>query len=82
MSVIRQKEESQNGCFKKAKHAKIFEKQIFTSWYAHVRLITDEFQPGVANEIATFQKMIYVSNMHMWYLLKIKSKDHNFEQIS
>ena len=28
-SVIRQKGESQNGCFKKAKHAKIFEKQTF-----------------------------------------------------
>ena len=28
-SVIRQKGESQNGCFKKAKHAKISEKQTF-----------------------------------------------------
>ena len=28
-SVIRQKGESQNGCFKKAKHAKISEKQAF-----------------------------------------------------
>ena len=28
-SIIRQKGESQNGCFKKAKHAKIFEKQTF-----------------------------------------------------
>ena len=37
-SVTRQKGESQNGCFKKAKHAKISEKQTFlTSWYAHVR---------------------------------------------
>ena len=27
--VIRQKGESQNGCFKKAKHAKISEKQTF-----------------------------------------------------
>ena len=35
--VIRQKGESQNGCFKKAKHAKISEKQTFlTPWYAHV----------------------------------------------
>ena len=28
-SVIRQEGESQNGCFKKAKHAKISEKQTF-----------------------------------------------------
>ena len=28
-SVIRQKGESQNGCFKKAKHPKISEKQTF-----------------------------------------------------
>ena len=28
-SVIRQKRESQNGCFKKAKHAEISEKQTF-----------------------------------------------------
>ena len=28
-SVIRQKGESQNGCFKKAKHAKISKKQTF-----------------------------------------------------
>ena len=28
-SVIRQKGESQNGCFKKAKHVEIFEKQTF-----------------------------------------------------
>ena len=28
-SVIRQKGKSQNGCFKKAKHAKISEKQTF-----------------------------------------------------
>ena len=47
-SVIRQKGESQNGCFKKAKHAKISEKQTFlTSWYAHVR-ITCAYQ-GIRN---------------------------------
>ena len=34
-SVIRQKGESQNGCFKKTKHAKFFEKRTFlASWYA------------------------------------------------
>ena len=35
-SVIRQKSESQNGCFKKTKHAKFFKKRTFlTPWYAH-----------------------------------------------
>ena len=38
-SVIRQKCESQNGCFKKTKCAKFSEKQTFlTHWYAHVRV--------------------------------------------
>ena len=38
-SVIRLKSESQNECFQKAKHVKIYEKQTFlTSWYAHVRV--------------------------------------------
>ena len=37
-SVIRQKGELQNECFKKTKHAKFSEKQTFlTPWYAHVR---------------------------------------------
>ena len=37
-SVIRQKGESQNECFKKTKHAKFSEKRTFlTPWYAHVR---------------------------------------------
>ena len=38
-SVIRQKGESQNGCFKKKKHAKFSEKRSFlNSWYAHLRV--------------------------------------------
>ena len=38
-SVIRQKGESQNWCFKKAKRAEMSEKQTFlTSSYAHVRV--------------------------------------------
>ena len=37
-SVIKQKGESQNGCFKKTKHAKFSVKRTFvTSWHAHVR---------------------------------------------
>ena len=35
LSVIRQKDESQNGCFKKTKQANFSEKRRFlTSWYA------------------------------------------------
>ena len=38
-SVIRQKGESQNGSFKKTKHAKFSEKRTFlTPWYGHVRV--------------------------------------------
>ena len=38
-SVIRQKGESRNECFKKTKHAKFSDKRtILTPWYAHVRL--------------------------------------------
>ena len=38
LSVISQKGESQNGCFKKTKHATISEKRMFlTPWYAYVR---------------------------------------------
>ena len=40
-SAIRQKGESQNGCYKKTKHAKVFEKRTFrTPWYAHARVRT------------------------------------------
>ena len=36
-SVIRQRGESQNGCFRKTKHAKFSKKRAFlNSWYAHV----------------------------------------------
>ena len=35
--VIREKGESQNGCFKKTKYAKFSEKQkFFTPWYTHI----------------------------------------------
>ena len=43
LSLIRQKGESQNGCFRKAKHAKFSEKQIFlTPWYTHVRVFQEK----------------------------------------
>ena len=36
-SIIREKGESQNGCFKKTKHSKFSAKtNTFTPWYAHV----------------------------------------------
>ena len=37
LSVKRQKGKSQNGCFKKPKHAKISEKQTFLTPYQEVR---------------------------------------------
>ena len=38
-SVIRQKGESQNGCFKKTKHVEFSEKRRFLApWYVHVRV--------------------------------------------
>ena len=38
-SVIRQKGESQNGCFKESKHTNFSEKQTFlTPWYAQMRI--------------------------------------------
>ena len=51
LSVIRQKDESQNGCFKKTKHVKFSEKRTFlTAWYntfweSPFCLITDDIPP-------------------------------------
>ena len=43
LSVISQKGESQNGCFKKTKHATISKKPTFlTLWYARVRISGSE----------------------------------------
>ena len=40
-SAIRQKDESQNGCYKKTKHAKFSEKLTFLNpRYAHVRVLS------------------------------------------
>ena len=45
LPVIRQKGESQKGCYKKTKHAKFSEKWTFlTPWYTHVR--TCAYQMG------------------------------------
>ena len=39
LPVIRQKGQSQNGCFKKTKHVKFSEKRTFlTPWYTHILL--------------------------------------------
>ena len=46
-SVIRQKGDNQNGCFKKTNHAKFSEKRTFLiPWYAHVCTCADQ---GVRN---------------------------------
>ena len=44
-SVITQKGESQNGCFKKTKHVKLSKKRtFFKPWYAHVNIRTHTYQ--------------------------------------
>ena len=45
-SVIRQKGESQNGCFKKAKHAKISEKQTFLTLDTHTHVVQKTNAPA------------------------------------
>ena len=48
-SVIRQKGESQNGCFKETKHSKFFEKWTFlTPWYAYQGLRNVCFSENLA----------------------------------
>ena len=47
--MIKQKGKSQNGCFKKTKHAKFSEKRIFLApWYAHVRVRNIRFLENLA----------------------------------
>ena len=51
LSVIRQKSESQNECFKKTKHTKFSEKRTFvTPWYLHVRKTKDRISKRVFQE--------------------------------
>ena len=48
--VIRQKGDSQNGCFEKTKHTKVSEKRTFlTSWYAHVQTFLTPWYAHVRN---------------------------------
>ena len=67
-SVIRQKGESQNGCFKKTKHAKFSEKRTFlTSSHAHVReriRVLDSPFCLITDELAQYQDSdnLYKSN--------------------
>ena len=54
-SVIRQKGESQNGCFNKTKHAKFSEKQTFlTSWYTDRKIWRAFFSWNTHFEILPF----------------------------
>ena len=51
-SVIWEKGESQNGCYKKRKHTIFSEKQtLVTPWYAHVRVCIREKKILVFREI-------------------------------
>ena len=45
LSVIRQKDESQNGCFKKTKYAKFPKNKIFLSPDTHTRTPIPKFSP-------------------------------------
>ena len=68
LSVIRQKSESQNECFKKTKHAKFSEKRTFvTPWYPHVRKTKDwiskrVFQENEASQI--FRKGTFLTSRY------------------
>ena len=68
LSVIRQKTESQNECFKKTKHAKFSEKRTFvTPWYPHVRKTKDwiskrVFQENEASQI--FRKGTFLTSRY------------------
>ena len=58
-SVIRQKEESQNRCFQKAKHVKFSAKRTFlTPWYAHIRadICYGWIFKGVRSEFVNYNK--------------------------
>ena len=57
LSAIRQKGESEKGCYKKTKHAKFSEKRTFlTSWNAH-GFITNKL----------LKKKINTNLIHKWY---------------
>ena len=64
-SVIRQKGESQNECFKKTKHAKFSEKRTFlTPWHAHIlnnfqEIIFNGFNSAGISEAVTKASMIF-----------------------
>ena len=61
--VIRQKGESQNGCFKKTKHANFSEKRTFlTRWYAHVRV-----EQGVRNVCFSENLACFVILKHLFW---------------
>ena len=72
--VIRQKGESQNGCFKKTKYAKFFVKQTFlTPWYAHLLLFPAMPQLSLlVNDKAEGVKKCHFEShiLFEWYLLK------------
>ena len=63
-SVIRQKGEPQNGCFKKTKHAKFSEKRTFlTPWHAHVRKSLHCFGSARSNLRTTWSVFFHVSHV-------------------
>ena len=59
-SLIRQKGDHQNGCYKKAKHTKFYGKRTFLiHWYAHARVRIREWEMFVFHKI----EKIKISNL-------------------
>ena len=65
-SVIRQKGESQDRCFKKTKHARFSEKRTFlTLWYAHLRVSWNTLWPYYRRIIFCFCQETISQSMTM-----------------
>ena len=84
-SVIRQKGESQNGCFKKTKHAKYSEKQtFFTPWYAHVRtgsgVLCFPETPILRFALLPYYRRRHVFDWHDHFLLVNKTTHLGYQQ--
>ena len=77
-SVIRQKGESQNGCFKKAKHGKFSEKRTFlTPRTCAYQWVIDVSFPE--NFVYVLNEWFLTGNVALWrnFSTKTKKKDHD-----
>ena len=77
VSHLRQKSESQNGCFKKTKDAKFSEKRTFlTLWYAHLRRLERLLKQDIlaVELVSDLKELIHLSGT-------LKEKLKRFSQI-